>query len=99
MDMLEAYGLELMTLVFFNADHAHDHVTCHSILGIILFVGRTPVILQEGKCQGRIATSTYCVEFIAMHSAVEDAISIRYMLRCLGIPVTNLLQCTALTLV
>lgn len=88
-DMLEAYGLELMILVvFFDADHAHDHVTCHSISGIILFVGRTPVISQ-GKCQGCIATSTYCVEFIAMRSAVEDAISIRYMLRCLGIPVTK----------
>jgi hypothetical protein len=87
MDMLEAYSLELMTLVFFHADHAHDHVTCHSISGIILFVGTTPVISQ-GKCQGCIATSTYCVEFIAMRS-VEDAISIRYMLRCLGLPVTK----------
>ena len=28
-------------------------------------------------------------EFIAMRMAVEEAISIRYMLRCLGIPVTT----------
>jgi hypothetical protein len=80
-------GAELMTSVFFDADHAHDHVTRRSISGIIVFVGRTPVLWQS-KRQGCIATSTYCAEFISMRSAVEEAISIRYMLRCLGVPVT-----------
>ena len=84
----DVYGTELNTSVFFDADHAHDHVTRRSISGIIVFVGSTPVIWQS-KRQGCIATSTYCAEFIAMRSAVEEAISIRYMLRCLGSPITK----------
>jgi hypothetical protein len=82
------YGRELETAVFFDADHAHDHVTRRSISGLIVFVGSTPV-LWHSKRQGCIATSTYCAEFISMRPAVEEAISIRYMLRCLGIPVTR----------
>ena len=75
--------------VLFDADHVHDHTKHRSISGNIVFVGSTPVIWQS-KHHGYIATSTYCVEFIAMRSAVEEAmISIRYMLRCLGVPVST----------
>jgi hypothetical protein len=84
----EAFGKELETSVFFDADHAHDHMTRRSITGIMVFVGSTPV-LWPSKRQGCIATSTYTAEFVAMRSAVEEAISIRYMLRCMGVPVTN----------
>ncbi len=80
------------TSVFFDADHPHDHQTPRSITGNIVFVGSTPV-LWPSTHQGCIATSTYTAEFVAMWSAVKEAISIRYMLRCLGIPVmkpTNL---------
>ncbi|KAI2489419.1 Reverse transcriptase (RNA-dependent DNA polymerase) [Fragilaria crotonensis] len=87
-DFPKPYGRELETAVFFDADHAHDHVTRRSITGLIVFVGSTP-ILWHSKRQGCIATSTYCAEFISMRSGVEEAISIRYMLRCLGIPVTK----------
>jgi hypothetical protein len=85
-DFPTAHGRELETAVFFDADHAHDHVTRRSISGLIVFVGSTPVIWHS-KRQGCIATSTYCAEFISMRSAVEEAISICYMLRCLGKPV------------
>jgi hypothetical protein len=84
----EAFGRELETSVFFDADHAHDHQTQRSITGIIVFAGSTPV-LWPSKHQGYIATSTYTAEFVAMQSAVEEAISIRYMLPCLAIPVTK----------
>ena len=82
------FGRELETSVFFDADHAHDHVTRRSISGLIVFVGSTPVIWTS-KRQGCIATSTYCAEFVSMRSAVEEVISICYMLRCLGVPVTR----------
>jgi hypothetical protein len=88
----EAFGRELETSVFFDADHAHDHQTRRSITGIIVFVGSTPV-LWPSKHQGCIATSTYTAEFVAMRSTMKEVISIRYMLRCLGILVmkpTNL---------
>jgi Reverse transcriptase (RNA-dependent DNA polymerase) len=82
------YGTELETSIFFDADHAHDQKTRRSITGLIILVGRTP-ILWSSKRQGCIATSTYTAEFVAMRQAVEEAISLRYMLRCLGIPVTK----------
>ena len=86
--MLEAFGSELETSIFFDADHAHNQKTHRSISGIIQFVGCTPV-LWSSRHQGCIATSTYCAEFVAMCQAVEEAISLHYMLRCLGMPVTN----------
>jgi hypothetical protein len=55
---------------------------------IIVFVGSAPVRWQS-KRRGCIVTSTYCAEFVSMRSAVEEAISIRYMLRCLGVPITK----------
>ena len=83
-----AFGSELESSIFFDVDHAHNQKTRQSISGIIQFVGCTPV-LWSSCCQGCIATSMYCVEFVAMRQAVEEAISLHYMLRCLGIPVTN----------
>ena len=56
--MPRTHGSELSTSVFFDADHAHDHVTRRSISGIIVFVGSTPVLWQSRR-QGCIATSTY----------------------------------------
>jgi hypothetical protein len=53
----------------------------------LLFSLDTPPVICQSKHQGCIATSTYGAEFIAMRTAVEEVISIRYMLRCLGVPV------------
>lgn len=82
------FGTELDTTIFFDADHAHDQATQRSITGMIVMVGFTPIVVSSRR-QGCIATSTYCAEFVAMRSAVEEAISIQYMLQCLGIPVTK----------
>ena len=87
-DLPPAFGSELETSIFFDSDHAHDVKTHRSISGLILFVGSTPVAWHSRR-QGCIATSTYCAEFLAMRSATEEAISLRYMLRCLGIPVSK----------
>ena len=86
--MLVAFGSELETAIFFDADHAHDQKTCRSISRIIQFVRCTPV-LWSSRRQGCIATSTYCAEFIVMRQAIEEAISLCYMLCSLGISVTN----------
>ena len=83
-----AFGSELETSIFFDVDHAHDQKIHRSISGIVQFVGCTPV-LWSSRRQGCIATSTYCAKFVAMRQVVEEAISLCYMLRCLGIPVTN----------
>jgi len=81
-----AFGKPLQTSIFFDANLAHDQKTRHSITGILVYVGST-LVSWTSKRQGCIASSTYCAEFIVMRTAVEEAISIRYMLRSLGIPV------------
>ena len=69
-----------------DSDHAHDKVTRQSITGLIMLVGRTPV-LYYSKRQGAVETSTYYVDFMAMRHAVEDFVSLWYMLRCLDVNV------------
>jgi Reverse transcriptase (RNA-dependent DNA polymerase) len=81
-------GKELSTTIYFDADHAHDQKTRKSITGIIAYIGNTPVIWMS-KRQGAIATSTYGAELCAARTATEEAISIRYMLRSLGVPITK----------
>jgi hypothetical protein len=79
---------EMEITVFVDSDHAHDKVSRRSITGIIIFVGRTPVVYSS-KRQGAIETSTYGAEFCAMKNAIEELIALRYMLRCLGVKVTH----------
>ena len=71
-----------------DADHAHDRQTRRSISGIIIFVGRTPVVWIS-KRQGSVQASTYGAEFNAMRTAIEEILSIRYSLRSFGVPVTS----------
>ena len=66
-----------------DSDHAYDKKTRRSITGVIGFVGSTPVTWYSRR-QGSIASSTYAAEFSALCTATEEAVSLRYMLRCLG---------------
>lgn len=79
---------ELTITTYVDSDHAHDKMTRRSMTGLIIFVGRTPVF-YFAKRQGAIETSTYGAEFMAMKTAVEEVMSVRYMLRCLGVRVTK----------
>ena len=78
---------EMKITVFVDSYHAHDKISRRSITGIVIFVGRTPVIYPS-KRQGAIECSTYSAEFVAMKTAVEELTSLRYMLRCLGVKAT-----------
>ena len=75
-----------------DSDHAHDLVTRKSITGLLAYVGSTPV-LWFAKCQGSIAFSTYATEFSTLCTAIEEAFSLRYMLRCLGCHLPAAGQC------
>ena len=79
---------EMEITVFVDSDHAHDKVTRRSLTGIMIFVGRTPVFYSS-KRQGAVETSTYGAEFCAMRTGTEETISVRYMLRCLGVLVEH----------
>jgi hypothetical protein len=77
---------EISITGFVDSDHAHDKITRRSVTGMIIMLGRTPVFYSS-KRQGAIETSTYGAEFCAMRTAVEELISVRYMMRCLGVKV------------
>ena len=79
---------ELAITAYVDSNHAHDKATHRSMIGLIIFIGRTPVFYMA-KRQGAIETSTYSAEFITMKTVVEEVISVRYMLRCLGVKVTK----------
>ena len=61
-------------------------MTRRSITGVIGFIGNTPVTWLS-KRQGAIATSTYLAELCAAKIGTEEAITLHYMLRSLGVPV------------
>ena len=79
---------EISITAFVDSDHAHDKVTRRPVTGMIILLGRTPIFFSS-KHQGAIETSTYGAEFCAMRTAVEEIISIRYMMRCLGVKVEH----------
>ena len=72
-----------------DSNHGHDLVTGKSITGLIMFVGRT-LILWYSKRQGSVQTSTFSEEFIALKKGVEEAITIQYYLKSMGVKVTEL---------
>ena len=84
----QAFGRLLQYSICCNTDHAYDRMTIHSITGIIGYIGRTPV-LWIARYQGAIATSTYSAKFIALYTVTEEAISLQYTLRYLGVPITS----------
>eukprot|EP00957_Ditylum_brightwellii_P106566 8130435-Ditylum_brightwellii.AAC.1 len=63
-------------------------MTRRSITGLIIFVGKTPVMYQS-KRHGAVETSTYGAEFMAMNTVVEEMMVLRYMLHCLGVKVSK----------
>ena len=79
---------ELSTTILVDSDHGHDRKTGRSITGIISFVGQTP-IYWSSKRQGAVQTATFGAEFTALKKAVEEAVTMRYYLRSMGVKVTK----------
>ena len=84
----EPLGPELDITALMDADHAHDYATRRSVSGIILFVGRTPVVWMS-KRQSSTQASTYGAEFMAARATTEEILSLCYFLRSFGVPVTR----------
>ena len=77
------FGPIMETTFMVDSDHAHDLKTRRSLTGVLGYVGST-LVIWKSKRQGTIASSTYAAEFSALRTATEEAMSLRYMLRCLG---------------
>ena len=70
---------------FVDADHAGNLVTRRSHTGIIIFLNMAPISWYS-KRQNTVESSTYSSEFIALKTAIEQIMALRYKLRMLGIP-------------
>ena len=79
---------ELALNIFVDSNHGHDQVTGRSISGILSFVGRTPVYWAARR-QSSVQTPTFGAEFIALKKAVEEAITLRYYMKSMGVKVTK----------
>ena len=79
---------ELAVNIFVDSNHGHDRSNGRSITGLISFVGRTPTYYMA-KRQSSIQPPTFGAEFIALKKAVEEAITLRYYLRSMGVKVTK----------
>ena len=82
------FGPIMETTFMVDSDHAHDLKTRRSLTGVLGYVGST-LVIWKSKRQGTVASSTYAAEFSALRTATEEAMSLRYMLRCLGCNLPN----------
>ena len=73
---------------FADADHAGNVVTRRSHTGILIFLNMAP-IWWYSKRQNNVESSTFSSEFIALKTACEQVVSLRYKLRMFGIPLTG----------
>ena len=78
----------LTTTCFVDAGHGGDQGTRRSITGVLLFVGRT-VVLGKSKMQPAVQSSTFSAEFMALRTATELILGLRFLLRSLGVPVNE----------
>ena len=79
---------ELDLNLFVDADHGHDKATGRSITGTLVMVGSTPVVWRSRR-QTSVQTSTFGAEFTSLKAGVEEAVTLRYHLRSLGVKVSR----------
>ena len=72
----------LQQIFHVDSDHVHNLVTYKYLTGLLDYVTSIPSIWMR-KRQWIIASSTYTTEFSALRTTIEEAQSLRYMLRCL----------------
>ena len=85
-------GMKPVTVtIWFDADNGHDQRNGRSIIGILVYIGKTPV-KWSSKRQGAVETGTYGSEFIAGRSATKEALGITYVLRSWGVRIKGPVQ-------
>ena len=84
-DMPKPRGKAVQMTCFVDSDHAGDLVTRRSRTGVLVFIGKAPIVFYSKK-QGSIETSSFGSELSAMKTAVEIIEGLRYKLRMMGVP-------------
>jgi hypothetical protein len=86
--MPEPRGKPVMTTTFVDANLLHDLVTGRACTGIIHLFNKTPID-WFCKRQNTVETATYGSEFVAARIAVDQIVTLRYMLRMFGVPLSG----------
>ena len=82
----EPRGQPVQINCFVDADHAGDRMTRRSQTGVLIYLNMAPIIWYS-KRQTTVETSTFGSEFVALKTATEMIIALRYKLRMFGIPI------------
>ena len=83
--MPEPKGKSVTISCFVDANHASNVVTRRSHTGILAFVQNSPIIWVSRR-QNTVETSTFGSEFVALRTAWDVIIALRYKLRMFGVP-------------
>ena len=81
----EPRGRSVHIACFVDSDHAGNKVTRRSHTGIIIFVQNSPIIWYSKK-QNTVESSSFGSEFVAMRTARDLIVALRYKLRMFGVP-------------
>ena len=87
-NMPEPLFAEMPITCYVDASHGGDQVSRRSVTGILLLVGRTPVYAKSSR-QKAVTSSTFSSEFMALRTACEYILGLRFLLRSLGVAVTE----------
>ena len=85
-DAPEPRGQPVNMVTFVDASHASDKTNRRSRTGVLLYVNKA-LVGWYSKKQGSVETSTFGSEMVAMKTAVELSIGLRYKLKMMGVPV------------
>ena len=83
--MPEPLGHSVNIHVFVDANHAGNVVTRRSHTGILAFV-QNSLIIRVRRRKDTVETSTFGSEFVALRTARDVIIALRYKLRMFGVP-------------
>ena len=81
-------GKPVQMTCFVDSDHAGNLITRRSHTGIIIFVQNAPIIWYS-KRQNTVESSTFGSEFVALRTARDLIVSLRFKLRMFGVPLVG----------
>jgi hypothetical protein len=82
--MPKPLGTPVKIHCFVDADHAGNLATRRSHTGVLIFVNMAPIVWYS-KRQNTVKSSTFGSEFVALRTAVELIVGLRYKLRMFGV--------------
>jgi hypothetical protein len=85
-DMPAPRGNAVDITCFVDADHAGNVITRRSQTGILIYVNNAPIIWHSKK-QNTVESSSFGSEFVALRTARDMIVALRYKLRMFGIPI------------